>query len=847
MIFFVRQLIMLCLVSPVVAGTMHHCVDYMFPMPGSTQLSPTTSIILRLSPDLCGDPYSIIQRVCGSRSGMHGGINRFDVKSRILSFHPDAAFLPGENVSVQVVLGAASADRICYSFTIASGILGRDAFLSLKNRYTQPLLQKEVIDKVGKVTTINGVTVPSDFPVIKIKKTGVTAPGRIFFASTYTDLGNYLVICNEDGTPYFYRRYDSLGYGSGDFKVQPSGVLSAFMYQPAHHIILDHNYAEIDTFSCGHGYQTDSHECQLLPNGHALLVGLDPQMVDMSAQINGGKTNATVMGNHLQEVDDRGNVYFEWRSWDHYRIVDAINEGLKLDYIDYVHLNSIAVDYDGNYVISCRNLSEVTKINSTTGDIIWRLGGVNNQFDFINDEFRISYQHDCRPVPGKPDHYTVFDNGNARLPYFSRAVEWKIDTARMTVEKVWEFRYHPDRQCFMGGSVQRLPNGNTFIDWSMWPPLHNCEVSPGGDIVFEMDAEGTSTYRSHRYEWEGMLLTPYLIVEPQYDRLVLIFNKFGDDNISHYNIYGDIHPEPTRLLTASATTVAELTNLQNNTTWYFRVTAVDSNGVESGFSNPVAVPVRFTQPDDNLLRNGDFSEGGTGWNFLVHDEALAQDSLINGEFCIDIAEGGSEYRQIQLVQENLPVIFGHKYIWKFDAWAAGNRLIEPMIVKNDGKGINYSETNPMMISRRKQCYEFEFKMKKATDYNAIIEFNCGKSNIDVYFDNISLREIVDSDVDSPSDNMVHGFKLYQNYPNPFNPITTMNYELPGRCDVDIRIFNTTGQLVTELYHGPQDAGFHSVEFDGTAMSAGIYFFRLQASSLDSRTVLTDVKKMVLVR
>jgi hypothetical protein len=844
MTLFFRQLILLCLVSRVVAGTEHHCINYIFPLPGSMQLSPTTSIILRLSPDFCGDPFTVIQHVCGSLSGVHDGVNRFDAHSRILSFHADVAFLPGENVSVQLVLGAGSVDRICYSFTIASGILNRDEFRTLKDRYSQPLLQKEVPDKVGRVTTINGVTIPSDFPVIKIKKTGITAPGRIFFASTYADLGNYLVICNDDGTPYFYRRYNSIEYGSGDFKVQPSGVLSAFIYQSLHYIILDHNFAEIDTFKCGHGYVTDSHECQLLPNGHALLIGLDPQLVDMSAQINDGKTDATVVGNHLQEVDDKGNVYFEWRSWDHYRIVDAIYEGLRGEYIDYMHLNSIAVDYDGNYVISCRNLSEVTKINSTTGDIIWRLGGVNNQFDFINDELRISYQHDCRPVPGKPDHYTVFDNGNSRLPFFSRAVEWKIDPVQMTAEKVWEFRYKPDRQCFMMGNVQRLPNGNTFIDWSNKPPLRNCEVNADGEIVFEMSAAGTSTYRSHRYEWEGMLLTPYLIVESQHERLVLIFNKFGDNNVSYFKIYGDTHVEPTQLLTTSTTTVAELTRLQNNTTWYFRVTAVDSNGVESGYSNSVAVPVRFTQTDDNLLYNGDFSEGNGEWNFLVHDEALAQDSLINGEFCIDITEGGSEYWKIQLVQTNIPVFFGHKYAFQFDAWAAGNRLIEPMIIKNNNS--NYSKTSPMMISRRKQSYKFEFTMKEATDYNAMVEFNCGKSNIDVYFDNISLREIIDSDIDSPSDNMTYGFKLYQNYPNPFNPTTTMNYELPGRCDVVIRIFNTMGQMVTELYHGPQEAGLHAVDFDGTGMSAGIYFFRLLAKSLDSRAVLTDVKKMALV-
>ena len=56
------------------------------------------------------------------------------------------------------------------------------------------------------------------------------------------------------------------------------------------------------------------------------------------------------------------------------------------------------------------------------GNIIWRLGGVHNQFTFVNDpsptgdQYGISYQHDARPVPGEPNHYTVFDDGNFHSP-----------------------------------------------------------------------------------------------------------------------------------------------------------------------------------------------------------------------------------------------------------------------------------------------------------------------------------------------------------------------------------------------------------------------------------------------
>jgi len=56
----------------------------------------------------------------------------------------------------------------------------------------------------GFMKTINGVSVPSDFPDIEVQQFGKTAPGKIFFSSTFGNLGNYLIILNNDGTPYFF-------------------------------------------------------------------------------------------------------------------------------------------------------------------------------------------------------------------------------------------------------------------------------------------------------------------------------------------------------------------------------------------------------------------------------------------------------------------------------------------------------------------------------------------------------------------------------------------------------------------------------------------------------------------
>jgi len=85
------------------------------------------------------------------------------------------------------------------------------------------------------------------------------------------------------------------------------------------------------------------------------------------------------------------------------------------------------------------------------------------------------------------------------------------------------------------------------------------------------------------------------------------------------------------------------------------------------------------------------------------------------------------------------------------------------------------------------------------------------------------------------------YRLEQNYPNPFNPSTIIRYSIPIQSKVKLTIYNTIGENITEIFDRTQNAGSYEVEFDGSELSSGIYFYRLQAGSY------VKTKKMILLR
>jgi len=83
--------------------------------------------------------------------------------------------------------------------------------------------------------------------------------------------------------------------------------------------------------------------------------------------------------------------------------------------------------------------------------------------------------------------------------------------------------------------------------------------------------------------------------------------------------------------------------------------------------------------------------------------------------------------------------------------------------------------------------------------------------------------------------------LDQNYPNPFNPTTSIRFGIPAKSEVTLDVFNMLGQRVAQLVNSEMNAGYHTIGFDASSLSSGMYIYRLQAGNF------TATKKLMLVK
>ena len=377
------------------------------------------------------------------------------------------------------------------------------------------------------------VYLPAGFPLLERmpaeSSAGPLAPGLVLLTlGKWTSPSPFFeTAVDANGVPAFVRQQNH----AMDFQRQPNGSYTVF-HQPTPSVPsgqflveLDSRFEQVAT----HRTQaplvnTDGHDAIIEEDGSVWLMAYEPSdETDPTAPIDA----------EIQRIEPDGTVSFSWSS-----NTLPLSESMTT-HPDYAHVNSFQVMKDGDLLVSFRHLSSVFKIATSArgdidqGEIIWKLGGRDSNFDFPVGDGGPCAQHTAHELEN--GNILMFDNGSLPPPTSppptgppplnappafcvdpadpagdavgrtqTRVVEWELnqpDGGTWTAEPVWE--YDPPLQfAIFAGSSQRMANGNTVIGWAAETDAVATEVDSDKRLVWGIrDPQSGSryfTYRAHK-------------------------------------------------------------------------------------------------------------------------------------------------------------------------------------------------------------------------------------------------------------------------------------------------------------------------------------------------------------
>jgi hypothetical protein len=331
-------------------------------------------------------------------------------------------------------------------------------------------------------------TLPSDLPRYTASGTD-PSPGYVVFAA-----GMYGLVIDNTGRVVWYHRFPN---GPGlSFMAEPNGRYVARPSTPEPADI--ESWVEIDalgnatrTLGCGLGLQSRPHDLIATPDGSYWLLCDEVRTMDLTSA--GGIAEARVTGTAVQHVSASGEVLFNWSPFDHFAITDGPLSDRTGASVNWTHGNALDLDVDGNLIVSFRNLGELTKINAVSGDVIWRLGGLRNQFTFVDSPLpAFSGQHSAR-VCGAG---TLMILDNLGRPGDSRGERYALDEAALTARLVHSYSSLPSVVTQIGGSVQSLPGARTLVSFGTAGRVE--EYDSTGRAVWHIEGNAGYVFRAQR-------------------------------------------------------------------------------------------------------------------------------------------------------------------------------------------------------------------------------------------------------------------------------------------------------------------------------------------------------------
>ena len=472
-----------------------------YPLAGTPAASPASEISFR------GVPPAKLRgiTVVGSQSGRHAGRLEPHADGEGASFVPATRFAPGETVRVRAGVPLVGSRGGAVSFRIA--------------RPPVPPLGREPVFPDGSRPRVAGALSFRSRPDLHPPAVDVTtsspdvSAGYLFMApKSWPGQSGPLIVDSHGRIVWFHpvpRGFKTYDFRAATYRGAP--VLTwwqgpkAEAYGGGVGVIADSSYRVLAKVRGGNGYPVDIHEFRLTPRGTALVLAY--HAVRWSVRAASGRTSAAVDG-IVMEIDVRtGRVLFEWHALGHIPLEESSIRPRAGKPVDYVHLNSVALDDDGNFLVSARNTSTVYKIDRRTGRIVWRLGGKHSSFTLPKYARFVGQHSFTRAADGT---YLLFDNANLGPPvrWVSRGLVFSIDAKEHTATLVRAFSQPKHKGTTTQGSIQLLPGGHYLVGWGGGIPEAS-EYTPGGTLLFDARIDApVQNYRAYRFEWTGRPARP---------------------------------------------------------------------------------------------------------------------------------------------------------------------------------------------------------------------------------------------------------------------------------------------------------------------------------------------------
>jgi hypothetical protein len=208
-------------------------------------------------------------------------------------------------------------------------------------------------------------------------------------------------------------------------------------------------------------------------------------------------------------------------------------------------------------IVSARQTFAVYKIDRSTGEVMWRLGGKKSDFE-MGPGTRFAFQHDARrQLDGTISIFdngtTIFHGGWPEAIEESRGIVLKLDEEQMSASLVREYT-HPDKlHADAAGNMQVLPNGNVFVGWGR--ALIFSEFSKDGELLFDAGLPPPNrSYKSFRFPWNGHPTDrPAAVAERANEEEVRIYVSWnGATEVSAWEVLAAPRADQTETLGSAA-------------------------------------------------------------------------------------------------------------------------------------------------------------------------------------------------------------------------------------------------------------------------------------------------------